>query len=55
MHNMGFKVANSYQELTRKQRMFFNYAYLYQQKCLYGNKDEEKDKVKSIVERNRNG
>jgi hypothetical protein len=57
MHEMGFKIANSYQEMTRRQRIFFQYAYIRKQnlmKEIYEGKDvDAKKKAEDIVNRSR--
>lgn len=57
MHEMGFKVVNTYQEMTRRQRIFFQSAYIRKQKLMedvYKGKDvEARRNAEEIVNRSR--
>jgi hypothetical protein len=54
MHMMGFKIVNTYQEMTRKQKLFFQLMIkeLNKDRAVESN---EKDKAMEIIERSRNG
>ncbi len=55
MHNMGFKLANSYQELTRKQKTFFREMNNLIIRQNMTEEEKNKEKVNNIVKRYRNG
>jgi hypothetical protein len=44
---MGFKIVNTYQEMTRKQKIFFQ--------LMMTKRDETKDRAMEIIERSKNG
>jgi len=50
MHQMGFRIVDRLQEMTRKQKLFFQLMSIEINK-----KDDGKSKAKEIVDRSRDG
>lgn len=54
MHEMGFKIVDRFNEMTRKQKIFFQLAYINKQEKLKREYDKEYDnkiKTKDIAKR----
>lgn len=63
MHKLGFKIVDRFGEMTRKQKIFFEQSYIYEQEIIkekmshnkHNKDDEGYEKTREIIRRKRDG